>query len=144
MHTRNGKTMTNMDSANLSGKKHCYYCVDYAADNSAGLDCQSHTGLRIGATIFGHMYAGGYQDSFWPDCNWSLPTQEPVHLHLWDSSFLLRINHTLCTHLWKLTSSGSPTALSVMERTATLEAVAETLLSFHVLGGYSRRRPQRT
>ena len=37
--TRNGKAMTNVNSANLSGKQHCSYCAHYAEDNSAG-HCQ--------------------------------------------------------------------------------------------------------
>ena len=36
IHTRNGRTMTNVDSANLSGKQHFSHCAHYAADNSAG------------------------------------------------------------------------------------------------------------
>ena len=40
IRTRSGRTMTNVDNGNLTGKQNCSYCVHYAADNSAG-HCQT-------------------------------------------------------------------------------------------------------
>ena len=105
------------------------------------LDCQSHTGLRMGATIFGHML------EVFKRVNHTTATvpvqliQEPAHRHLWGRTFT--VNPPLATDLLRL-KDGTPTTPSGMERTATLEAVAVTTLLLRGSGGHSRRRPQRT
>ena len=54
-------------------------------------------------------------------------TQEPTDHHLWN--MISTVNQPLTTSLQAAPITGSPTTLSGTERTATLEAVAVTILS---------------
>ena len=105
------------------------------------LDCQSHTGLRTDATIFGRMPEATRKAVNMTVTVPVRPTQEPAHRHLWGR--ISTVNLPLATHLLLL-KDGTPTTLSGMERTATLGAVAVTTLLLRGSGGHSRRRPQRT
>ena len=117
------------------------------------LDCQSHTDLRMNATIFGHMPEAtrkGYHMTA------TVPvrlTQESAHRHLWGRTFT--VNLLLTTLVLPTTTfdpipilstfiDGTPTTHSGTEETASLEVVAATMLLLHGLGGHSRRIPQRT
>ena len=108
------------------------------------LDCQSHTGHRMDATIFGHMLDGFKRVNRTTATVPVRPTQEPAHRHLWGRTFT--VNLPLATHLPILPHLrvGTPTTPSGMERAATLGAVAVTTLLLRGSGGHSRRRPQRT
>ena len=104
------------------------------------MDCQSHTDLKLNATIFGHMQEG-YRKALHMTVTVPVqPTQEPARRHLWDRT--ITVNPPLATLL--KTISNSPITPSGTVRTATLEAVAVPTLLLRGLGGHSRRRPQRT
>ena len=108
------------------------------------LDCQSHTGLRMDATIFGHMLEATRKVYLMAVTVLVQPTQDSAHRYLWGRTFT--VNLPLATLLPSLPhlKVGTPTTPSGMERTVTLEAVAVTTLLLHGSGGHSRRRPQRT
>ena len=108
------------------------------------LDCQLHTGLRMDATIFGHMLEATRKEHRMAVTVLVQPTQDPAHRHLWGRTF--SVNPPLATLLLSLPhlKVGTPITPSGMERTATLGAVAVTTLLLRGSGGHSRRRPQRT
>ena len=100
-------------------------------------------GLRMDATIFGHMLGGTRKGTHMVATVPVLLTQETAHHHLWDRTSI--VNQPLVTHLpGQHLRSFSPTIHSGMERTATLEAVVVTMLLLRGSGGHFRRIPQRT
>ena len=92
------------------------------------LGCRSHTGLRMNAAIFGHMPEATRKVVHMSVTVHVQPTQEQAHRHLWGSTFT--VNPPLATDLPHL-EDGTPTTPSGTDRTATLEAVAATMLLLH-------------
>ena len=100
-------------------------------------------GLRMDATIFGHMQEGTRKETHMVATVPVLLTQEPAHHHLWDRTSTA--NRPLVTHLPGQHLSGfSPTTHSGMERTATLEAIVVTMLLLRGSEGHFMRIPQKT
>ena len=114
---------------------------DQAATMPMCLDCQSHTGLKMDASIFGQMLEGFKRVNHTTATVLVQPTQEPAHRHLWGRTFT--VNPPLATDL-PILKDGTPITPSGTERTAILGAVAVTALLLRGSGGHSRRGPQRT
>ena len=140
---------TNMYVGGLLGSPtsiHVHFTITRLVDRTpltmpVCLDCQLHTGLRVDATIFGHMLEATRKVYRMAVTVPVQPTQEPAHCHLWGRTFIVNLPLAIDLLIHK---DGTPTTPSGMERTATLEAVAVTTLSLRSSGGHSRRRPQRT
>ena len=106
------------------------------------LDCQSHTDLRMLTSTFGHMQEGSRRGASISVTVLVRVLQELVRHHLFAKIFTVKWPR--CTHLQNSTGSGTPTTHTGMEKTATLEVTAATMLLLRGSGGVLRRQPLRT